>query len=139
MEDISPTLIFLWDLKRALEKSQSVSVGIKVFLNKKLKHAFYFQVERWWMSQNNASSPFDKSKLCSSRAYLLEIAELGLKGQSILEILKSYECELVKSCENEVEQHIAKLPLLLMFPLMGLIFPSMMLLLIAPLLKSFQF
>jgi hypothetical protein len=139
MENLSPTLLLLWDVRRALEKSQAVSVGIKNYLSRTSNDKFYTQVERWWSYQNSASNSFDKNELYPTRKYLLEILELGLKGQSILETLKSYELELIQSCEDEIQKHLAKLPLLLMIPLMGLIFPSLMLLLVGPLMKSFQF
>lgn len=139
MEDISPTLILLWDIKRSLEKGHSISVGMKTFLNRKLKDKFFNQVDEWWLSQNNALFNFDRNNLPTTRKYLLEILEVGLQGQSILETLKAYEIEIIQSCEDEIQNHLSKLPLLLMFPLMGLIFPALMMLLIGPLLKTFQF
>ncbi len=139
MEDVSPTLILLWDIKRSLEKGQAVSLGMKTFLNRKLKGDFFIQVDQWWLAQNNLLSAFDKKNLTMTRRHLLEILEIGLKGQSILETLKGYEQELIQSCEDEIQSHLARLPLLLMIPLMGLIFPSLMILLIGPLLKVFEF
>ncbi len=139
MEDLSPTLILIWDIRRSLEKGHSVSSGIKIFLERKLATQFIQEVDQWWLSQNNPLYSFDKNQLNPSRKYLLEILEMGLKGQSILETLKTYEVEMIISCEEEIQSHLAKLPLLLMFPLMGLVFPALMLLLIGPLLKTFQF
>ncbi len=139
MEDVSPTLILLWDIKRSLEKGQSVNLGMKFFLNRKIKDPFYLQVDQWWLAQNNVLSRFNKKDLSISRKHLLEILEIGLKGQAILETLKNYEHELIQCCDDEIQSHLARLPLLLMIPLMGLIFPALMILLIGPLLKSFQF
>jgi hypothetical protein len=139
MENISPSLILLWDIKRSLEKGQALQTGVRIFLNRKLKNSFSIEVERWWLSQNNALLVYDKRHLSPTRKYLFEIFELGLAGQSILEILKSYEVELIQKCEDEIQDHIAQLPLLLMIPLMGLIFPAMLMLLIGPLLASLQF
>lgn len=139
MEDISPTLILLWDVKRALEKGQSVQIGIKQFLNRQLKHSFSTQVDQWWLAQNNKLSDYDQIELTMSRKYLLEVIEMGLQGQSILETLRAYELEVIHSCEDEIQTHLARLPIILMLPLMGLIFPALMLLLIGPLLKVFQF
>ena len=139
MENISPALILLWDIKRALEKGQSVSLGMKFFLNRKIDDIFFNQVDQWWLAQNNTLSAFNKSELAPTRKHLLEILEMGLKGQSILEFLKVYEQELILGCEDEIQVHLARLPLILMFPLMGLIFPALMILLIGPLLKTFEF
>lgn len=146
MEDISPTLLLLWEIKRALEKSQSIHVGIESFLKKAPQLPFSNQVEAWWKCQ---TTRIDKGKdsrelqheysISLTRKYLLEILEQGLRGQSILETLKSYEKELIQSCEDEIQSHIAKLPLVLMIPLMGLIFPALMILLIGPIMSYLSF
>lgn len=136
MEDLSPTLYLLWDVKRSLEKGQSIQNGVKIYLAKKNNLEFYRLVEQWWQAQNHQPSHFDKSKIYMTRKYLFDILEVGLTGQSILETLKVYEKELIQNCEDEVQAHLARLPLILLFPLMGMIFPALMLLLIGPLLSS---
>lgn len=140
MENITPTLVLLWQVKRAIEHGQSVSVGIKNYITlNKGKNIFANQVEEWWISTNNQTVTFNKKGLAPTRKYLLEILEAGLKGHSILENLKLYEIELILSCENEIQKHLSLLPLLIMIPLMFLVFPSLMLLLVGPLLQSLQF
>lgn len=139
MEDISPTIILLWEVKRALEKGESIQSGVNRYLAKKYNTAFSFQVEQWWIFQTNRRMEFNKSDIYMTRKYLFEILEVGLSGQAILETLKIYEKELIQSCEDEIQSHIARLPLILMIPLMGLIFPALMLLLIGPLLSTFAF
>lgn len=142
MENITPALILLWEVKRAVERGLSVSVGIKNYLNLSsisTKNIFSNQVEQWWLSLNSADLEFNKNQLSATRKYLLEILEAGLKGHAILENLKLYEIELISSCEDEIQKHIATLPLLLMVPLMFLIFPSLMMLLLGPLLSGLHF
>ena len=139
MEDITPTLILLWDVKRAIERGQSIRVGVQNFIERTQKNQFKEQVKLWWLSQTGAQVVFDSSKMSLSRKHLLEILEHGLRGLTILETLKSYEQELIFRCEDEIQKHIARLPMILMIPLMGLIFPAMLLLLLGPLLKTIQF
>lgn len=139
MENISPTLILLWDIKRALECGRSVRAGIGFFLERQGSCEFQQQFRCWWMSQTNPEVIFSTEQLAYSRKYLLEIIEMGLKGQSILEVLRGYESELLISCEAEIQNHISRLPLVLMIPLMGFIFPALMLLLLGPLLKALHF
>jgi len=153
MEDISPTLIFLWEIKRALEKGLSIHSGIERYIQRNRTAKFAFQVENWWSAQTNKSNSYantkssvlnkdqlrQKNDITMTRKYLFEILELGLKGQAILETLKVYEKELIQSCEDEIQSHIARLPLILMIPLMGLIFPALMILLIGPLLSALSF
>lgn len=145
MEDISPTLVFLWEIKRALEKGLSIHSGVEGYIQRNRQTKFANQVHIWWSAQlNKPASPLNKAveqkkDLTMTRKYLFDILELGLKGQSILETLKMYEKELIQSCEDEIQSHIARLPLILMVPLMGLIFPALMILLIGPLLSSLSF
>jgi hypothetical protein len=145
MEDISPTPIFLWEIKRALEKGLSIHSGVERYIQRNSETEFAAYVEAWWSYQLNKNPSLqkrnfkEKPHITMTRKYLFEILELGLKGQSILETLKNYEKELIQSCEDEIQSHIAGLPLILMIPLMGLIFPALMILLIGPLLSSLSF
>lgn len=138
MENITPTLVLLWDVRRSLEKGQSVSQGMRFFIERSLKNEFSYFVQKWLIHFQTEKEMLDSQHLKPSRRHLLSLLEHGLKGQSILEALKSYEVELIMSCEDEIQSHIAKLPLILLIPLMGLIFPSLMMLLIWPALKMFQ-
>lgn len=139
MENLAPPLILLWDVKRALEKKQAISVGVKNYLKRKKDHTFHRQIGIWWLSQQNSRIFFDKKQMTYHRRHFLEILEQGLKGQSILPALYSLETELIVSCENEIQVYVARLPLISLIPLTFLIFPSMLLLLVAPLLKLLQF
>ena len=139
MENIAPSLVLLWDVKRALESGRSVHTGVRCFLQRREQNSFHLAVGRWWAFQNNSQVVFDRSTLAPQRKYLLDLLEMGLKGHPILENLKNTELELISSCENEIENHISRLPLILMLPLMGLVFPATMWLLVAPLIKLLSF
>lgn len=139
MENVTPTLILLWDVKRALEKGLSVLSGVQTFIKRDLRHDFAHFVRAWLTHFQTNKESLNTMHLNPTRRYLLSILEHGLKGQAILEALKSYESELIMSCDDEIQSHIAKLPLMLLIPLMGLIFPSLMILLVFPALKMFQF
>ena len=138
MENVTPTLVLLWDVKRSLEMGTSVSKGIKNFLNRGIRHEFSHFVNKWVSQFQSQEQAISTSHLPATRRHLLALLEQGLKGQSILEPLKSFEAEIILSCEEEVQNHLAKLPLLLMIPLMGLIFPALMVLIVGPTLKMLQ-
>lgn len=138
MENITPTLILLWDVKRQLEKGQSITVGIQFFLQRQIDKKFTESVSNWFSLYKQENKITISQNLAPARCYLLEILSFGLQGQPILETLKSYEKELINSCEDEIAAHTAKLPILMLIPLMALIFPALMLLLIWPTLQSMQ-
>lgn len=139
MENITPTLILLWDVKRALEKGYSVAFGVQAFVKRDINHDFARFVRLWVAQFQTGKESLGTKQLTPTRRHLLSLIEYGLKGQAILESLKSYEAELMISCDDEIQSHIAKLPMILLIPLMGLIFPSLMLLMVVPALKMFQF
>ena len=139
MENLAPPLVLLWDVKRAIENGQSVQAGLKVFLARPKINAFQYQTETWWLSLNNPNVMFNKKKLPVQRRLLLELMESGQRGAAIGPGLKSMEAELILRCEDEIQTHVARLPLLLLIPLLGLIFPAMLMLLILPILKLLPF
>lgn len=139
MENLSPSLILLWDVRRSVENGRSVGQGVKVFLARELEDAFSGLIESWWKAQGRSNVRWKLEVHGSHRRMLIELLEAGLRGQSISQPLRSLELEMVQSCEDEIAAHVASLPLLLMFPLLGLIFPSMLVLLLVPILKMLQF
>lgn len=152
MENIAPSLIFLWDVLWALERGLPVTHGIQTFLKRNEwsieKDSFKDQIEMWWLARRSSLAQanrfdrldrFDKSKLSATRRQLLLTIELGLQGESILAQLRALESELLLSCEDEIQTHAALLPLKMMLPLFGMIFPSFFILLVVPLLRMLQF
>lgn len=138
MANIAPSLLLLWDVKRSLEKGKSVSFGVKNYLMRPVQDNFKSNIEIWWASQTNNLIIFNKSQLNHKRRYLLDLLEAGLRGHSILTALSDLENELILSCELEIQNYVAKLPFLTLIPLMFFVFPAMMILLIAPLLRLMQ-
>lgn len=139
MENLAPSLILLWDVKRALESGLSAGQGVRTFLTRESDEVFHFQTRVWWSSLSNPHIKFDRRKLAPHRRMLLELLEAGMRGQPISAALKNLEAELILSCEDEINSHVAKLPMILLLPLLGLVFPSMLMLLIVPVLDMLRF
>lgn len=155
MEELNPALILVWEVRRSLEKGQSVREGVRGFLGRAgggrprkprsrmfprpASGLFAEQVRIWWHAQNSGAPGFDKSGLSPHRRHLLELLESGLRGHTISGPLLSLENELISACEREIQNHTAWLPLISLVPLLLLIFPALMILLLAPLAKMLQF
>jgi hypothetical protein len=139
MGHIAPSLVLLWDVMWALEKGLSTSHGVQIFMRRPKCDVFYYQIETWWLARSHPTIVFNKLKLSITRRQLLEVLELGLNGESISSTLKSLENELLLSCEEEIQHRVALLPIKIMFPLFGLLFPSMLLLLLVPLMRMLNF
>ena len=141
MEDLAPPLVLLWDVRRSLERGQSVGAGIKSYLaniEDYRRNNFKNQVENWWAAQNNEQISFDSSGMSEKRKYLLEILEAGLRGHGILPALLSAEEELMLSCEDEILAHVAWLPIFSLIPLLFFVFPALMIVLLSPLIELLQ-
>lgn len=139
MEDLTPTLILLWDVKRSLQKGRSVRFGAEMFLNRNICHDFATNFRRYYRSDNLHAAAADAKTFNYLQRQLLELIQLGASGESILNHITQLEKEVISSCEQEINQYLALLPLKSLVPLMLCLLPAMMLLLLPPLLKMLHF
>jgi hypothetical protein len=138
MENITPTLILLWDVKRSIQKGQSVRFGAEIFVKRHIQHAFYRNFCAWF-ALRTLNSAANKDTFNYLQRQLIDLIELGLGGESVLLHLNQLEKEIIRSCEEEVASYLATLPLKALVPLVCCLFPAMFLLLLVPLLKMLQF
>lgn len=145
MENIKlpATLLLIWDIKRALEKNQSLQIGLKSFLARSLQCQFAREFAdicreqqlKPTQSKNLALSP---EKFNQAQRALLFLVIKGLSGLPIYENIKLLEKEFIIHCEDDIQSHVMKLPLLLQLPMLGMLFPAIMCLLIVPALAMLQ-
>ena len=138
MENLTPTLILLWDVKRSIQKGQSVRFGADLFLKRQIQHTFYRSFKMWFVARN-LNSAANKEAFNYLQRQLVDLIELGICGESILIHLTDLEKEVIRSCEEEINEYLSTLPLKALLPLVCCLFPSMFLLLLVPLLKMLQF
>jgi hypothetical protein len=56
----------------------------------------------------------------------------------IYENLIELDKQMINSCDDDIEKHISMLPLILQIPLLGMLFPAILMLLLVPALKLLQ-
>lgn len=149
MDDLNlpSSLILVWDVKRAIEKNLSLQVGLQKFIqrqanirqnNRHKEDLFAKNFVNWWQTRQ-------KNQLCDLTHFnaqhraVIMLLELGLRGQSIYEPLKALEVDLIELCEIDIQEHAAKLPLILQIPLIFLVFPAICILLLVPTLSQLTF
>lgn len=71
------------------------------------------------------------------RRSLLQILERGLRGEAVYSVLLQLETELVEACQEEISNKVARLPFILLIPLLLFQFPAFLMLLFGPLLQNF--
>lgn len=142
MENITPTLILLWDVKRSIQKGQSVRFGAELFAKRPLDCKFHQSFCVWFAVRGlrpHLNSAANKDAFNYLQRQLIDLIELGISGESVLSHLNQLEKEVIRNCEEEINEYLATLPLKALVPLVCCLFPSMFLLLLVPLLKMLQF
>ena len=128
MENIKlpATLLLIWDIKRSIEKNQSLQIGIKSFLSRQLSCQFstafadiYFALE--WVKRRVLFTLLFRNYFHPNSNF------------------KFLEKEFLSHCEDDIQAHAMKLPLLLQIPMLGLLFPSIMCLLVVPAMGLLRF
>ena len=136
MENINPTLILVLELRRGIEAGDTVKAVLTNYL-KNQKCEFRQAILRWYTAlQNRSEIRLDPLLQSPARKTLLLIIERGLKGEPILKTLEQLEFEIRESCYAELEEIVAKMPFKVLVPLLLLIFPSVMYLMLAPILSA---
>ncbi|MBY0452162.1 MAG: hypothetical protein K2P92_03935 [Bdellovibrionaceae bacterium] len=139
MEDLSPTLVLIWDVLRAIEGGYSVMHGVQIFNNRGLPQNLGAEIRKVMQDTPKPPNFRNCGGLTLHQQHLLELIQLGSRGESVYETLKALETELILSCEDEISRHLALLPFKMMLPLLGLIMPALMIVLITPLIAMIRF
>lgn len=135
MDDLNlPSVLFLlWDVKRAIETQKSLQIGLQNFNKRILKDPFTQKFQLIISSApNDMQKLLQNSKLTIYQKNLVTLITQGIAGHSIYPALVRLEKELLTICEDDVEKHTQLLPLTLQIPLLGLIFPALMMILLIP-------
>lgn len=135
--NLPSSLVLVWDLRRAIERNQSLHIGIKRFVERDLKCKFTLQFQNWW-NHYRMNHPVPDLKWTMHQRVLIQLIEKGLAGTPIYDYLIELDAQMINSCEDDIEKHISLLPLILQIPLLGLLFPAILMLLLVPALKLLQ-
>jgi hypothetical protein len=135
--NLPASLVLVWDLRRAIERSQSLHIGIKRFNERGLQCKFSLQFQNWW-NHFRVQHPLPNTKWTIHQCVLIQLIEKGLAGTAIYDHLIELDVQMINSCDDDIERHISLLPLILQIPLLGLLFPAILMLLLVPALKFLQ-
>ncbi|MCM2354422.1 MAG: hypothetical protein NDI63_12465 [Pseudobdellovibrio sp.] len=145
MDDLNlpNSLILVWDIQRAIEKNLSLQQGLQKFVQRAtnirgFQDDFSKNFMKWWQIRQKTQVS-DLNGFNAQHRALITLIESGLRGQSIYEAIKAIEADLIEMCEADIQEHAAKLPLLLQIPLVFLVFPAICILLLVPTLCQLTF
>ena len=126
------SLDLVWDIKRSIESGVSVNVSLQSFLRKSADDEFHRKIQIWLQIPKIEKNEYMNSNFNSHQIAILRTIDMGLNGASIYEQLQSLEGEIIEMCESDIQEHVAKLPIIMQIPLLFLVFPAICILLIIP-------
>ena len=134
MVSLAPPLKAVLEIRLLIENGHSVVQSIQIYAQSQLGDTFAKELGLWLFAQTNGKNYENKIFKTFYRKQLLEILKSGLKGSAILPALADLEQHLIFISYENLEEHIQKLPLISLIPLMLFQFPAFFLLLVGPLL-----
>jgi len=142
MESIAPPLALLLCVKRAIEKGQPTREGVLLYIKTsqyEFSGEFQGQVALWLslLKQGQCTQKVIAQATSPQRRVLLQLLERGFAGEAIYQALCQLEGEIVEACQDELARRLARLPFILLIPLLFFQFPSFLMLLFGPLLQNF--
>lgn len=135
-----PSLLKLLNhLQYQLESGYSIREGLRSYLQSKDSDPFIISVNDWFFNMENQKdvSFWTESQGSIFERMLFQLMTRGLQGEGVSQFLNDLELEVHLSIQQQIDQHIAVLPLKMLFPLLGLIFPALLILIMGPILLQF--
>ena len=133
---LAPPLQAVLEIRLLIENGNSVSQSIRLYSQRNTKDSLAKELGSWLFSQSAGKKYENIIFNTFYRKRLLEILICGLNGTAILPALSDLEDDLIFIANEDLEQHIQKLPLISLIPLMLFEFPAFFLLLTGPLLLN---
>ena len=133
---LAPPLQAVLEIRLLIENGNSVSQAIRLYSQRNDKDDLAKELGVWLLAQSAGKNYQNKIFNSFYRKRLLEILNQGLKGFAILPALSDLEEDLIFISNENLDQHIQKLPLISLIPLMLFEFPAFFLLLAGPLLLN---
>ena len=133
---LAPPLQAVLEIRLLIENGNSVSQAIRLYSQRNNEDNLAKELGSWLFSQSAGKKYENIIFNTFYRKRLLEILSCGLSGTAILPALSDLEGDLIFIANEDLEQHIQKLPLISLIPLMLFELPAFFLLLTGPLLLN---
>ena len=130
---LAPPLKAVLEIRLQIENGVSVSQAVRVYSQRNIEDSFAKELSFWLFAKETGKSCNKEIFNNSYRKHLLELLNRGINGEPILEALCDFEQDLIFASNEDLEQHLQKLPFITLIPLMLFEFPAFFLLLAGPL------
>lgn len=133
---LAPPLKAVLEIRLQMENAVSVSQAIRLYSQRNLDEPFAKALGLWLFAKETGKDFNEDSFDTFYRRRLLDLLDSGLKGEPILSALADLEEDLIFITNEDMEEHLQKLPLISLIPLLLFEFPAFFMLLIGPLLLN---
>lgn len=143
MENIAPPLELIIEVRFGLEKGQALKKTLQnyaddCFSTDKESLNWRQFIQKWLRNLELGQSTVEiKKKLNPVRQQIIDVLEMGLRGESIYTQICALEDELFEATKLEIEEHTAVLAIKSLIPLLMFQFPAFLMLLIGPFVAQF--
>ncbi len=125
-------------VKYSVELGQSIREGVRNFLRSTSENKFR-ELVILWLASYEAGVPTQKmiEKISNTtHRHLIMILERGLAGEPIMNFLIQLEKETYEQSQIEIDKFLLTLPIKALLPLVLFVFPSVMILILGPILVN---
>lgn len=138
METLAPPVELLMEVRFGIEKGQSLRKTLQLYSQGTIQSEWRAKVGLWMNLLEMGRPPVEALKgLSLPRRQVLELLEMGLKGEPIFTQVCLFEEELFETMKMEIEEYVATLPVKTLIPLLFCQFPAFLILLLGPFLTQF--
>lgn len=137
MDRLNETLWLALEARRSLEQGESVKAAVARYLDEAGETPPARVTRRWQFCLDRGvdAGPLLASVSSPHRRALLTLLARSQRGESVFSALLELEAEIQEACQADLERHLARLPFILLVPLLFLMFPAVMILLLGPFLE----
>lgn len=134
MDGLNPTLAMALGIRRTLESGGGPREAVSTLIEEFRGSPIGTTLIRWKYLTDRGleTGVLVQAEKSPHRRALFFLLERSLKGESILPALADLEQEIIEACEADIDAHLARLPFILLVPLLFLLFPAVMILILGP-------
>ncbi len=135
MENLAPPLDFLYFLLIGIKSGDSIPNRVRSYCIQS-NNNFVPVLSEWLIAIEGGKKPVKAFGMSENhyRRMVLEVLDYGTQGGEVLKRIRALIGEMNLACDQEIKLFIGQLPFRLMIPLIFFYFPSLIMVMVLPLL-----
>jgi len=130
LETIAEPLEFVCFLRLEMNNGKSLRRSLQATVMT-FQTTFSAEVSRWW-EQREAGKRMDIKKTSAAVQQFYHLLDISIDGTPIQEPLAELEAFMIEICKEDVNEHLERLPTIMMVPMVLCFYPAFLLLIVSP-------